>query len=262
MVRIAYLGLVLAGACGRIGFDGQSGDPDGGPPAPDLAACASRTNHDEDRDGIDDGCDLCPHVADAAQANADGDGVGDRCDVDTSAESILFFDPFTEVRPAWSYTGGASIVADQLVLTAVGGGAFASPVAAPGVERFEIAGEITATVSAARQLAVHAYRTADGASYYCELYDGGDEGKVGLTYTYDNVVYTSVMDLSIGRIDPGPLVMTVVHRRPDMQCIVDFNGQRVEVGGPVPTDLIPDRFSIDALDLDARLDYAIRITAN
>jgi hypothetical protein len=37
-------------------------------------------NHDEDADGVDDGCDVCPHVPDPAQLDSDGDGVGDACD--------------------------------------------------------------------------------------------------------------------------------------------------------------------------------------
>ncbi|HEY5922118.1 MAG TPA: hypothetical protein VIV11_10630 [Kofleriaceae bacterium] len=53
--------LIAVAACGRVGFDPL-----------DLG-------HDEDEDGIADTDDVCPHVPDA-QADGDGDRVGDACD--------------------------------------------------------------------------------------------------------------------------------------------------------------------------------------
>jgi hypothetical protein len=64
--------LVLA-ACGRVGFAPR---PDGLGATP----CATPANHDEDGDGVDDACDVCPHVPDPLQLDSDGDGVGDACD--------------------------------------------------------------------------------------------------------------------------------------------------------------------------------------
>lgn len=41
---------------------------------------------DSDGDGVDDGVDVCPRVADPAQADGDDDGVGDACDPDADGD--------------------------------------------------------------------------------------------------------------------------------------------------------------------------------
>ena len=42
---------------------------------------------DSDGDGVTDDVDNCPTVANADQADADGDGIGDACEADTTADS-------------------------------------------------------------------------------------------------------------------------------------------------------------------------------
>jgi hypothetical protein len=57
--------------------------------------------HDEDSDGIDDGCDNCPADANPDQADADRDGVGDVCDPHPGqADRIVRFDSFV-TSSAW-----------------------------------------------------------------------------------------------------------------------------------------------------------------
>lgn len=260
-MRIAYLGFLLA-ACGRIGFDGATGDPDGSIPTPDLAPCTNGTNHDEDGDGIDDGCDLCPHVFDPDQANFDRDGLGDECDWDLFSESVRFFDPFEEARADWMYERGSSVAGGQLVLAGLAGDSYATLVEAPGLERIEVEGELVTVAGEQRQLSLHADEPSGMRSYYCELYDSGSAGKVGLTYTYDFVAYTIVQEMPIGRIDAGPVKLTMVNVRPNVQCIVEYAGERYQTGGFVPNDLPGTRFAVESLAIDTRINYAIRITAN
>ena len=51
--------------------------------------------HDDDGDGIVDGCDICPGIADPEQRDDDFDNVGDACDPHPgTADRIAFFDPF------------------------------------------------------------------------------------------------------------------------------------------------------------------------
>ena len=43
---------------------------------------------DDDGDGIADGADNCPLMANSDQANADGDSVGDVCDADDDGMAL------------------------------------------------------------------------------------------------------------------------------------------------------------------------------
>jgi N-acetylneuraminic acid mutarotase len=48
----------------------------------------SRYSPDSDDDGLADGCDNCPLVANPSQADFDGDGVGDACDTDDDNDGV------------------------------------------------------------------------------------------------------------------------------------------------------------------------------
>jgi hypothetical protein len=98
-MRWAYAFVVLLG-CDRV-FLLQH--------LPDASPCwdPEHVVHDEDGDGIADGCDICPADPDPMQADDDGDGVGDACDPHRSApgDHLVFFDPFETTDPAWTSVG-------------------------------------------------------------------------------------------------------------------------------------------------------------
>ena len=50
-----------------------------------LAMCVMT---DDDGDGVADGADNCPLMANSDQANADGDSVGDMCDDDDDGMAL------------------------------------------------------------------------------------------------------------------------------------------------------------------------------
>ncbi len=124
------------GACGRIGF---------GPPA-DVGGGDDAPANDPDADGVVGAADNCPAIANADQANEDGDRFGDACDpcpIETDADpvvdqdgdgvsngcdpfptipgdSIAVFEGFTHAPTgaqefgAWSYAAGTAKVASAL----------------------------------------------------------------------------------------------------------------------------------------------------
>jgi len=130
---LVLLALATACGCDRVfqllevqpGGDTDAGGSDDGRVIP---ACWSSVtfDHDEDDDGIDDGCDNCPADPNAAQGDTDGDGVGDACDPRlTMQDRIAFFDGFAGAAlvSAWTpsvLTGApsAKVASDTLSVTA------------------------------------------------------------------------------------------------------------------------------------------------
>jgi hypothetical protein len=91
------------------------GIPDGVDNCPFVA---NADQHDEDRDGVGDVCDNCPHVANPLQENdfetAKGlpaDDLGDACDREASRQCIVRFDPFTSFGEGTEQIGAWNHVA-------------------------------------------------------------------------------------------------------------------------------------------------------
>jgi hypothetical protein len=116
--------LVLVAGCNAIlGLDRTHVAADaGGDAGPDALACA--IGHDEDGDGVDDGCDVCPQIADPLQIDGDGDGIGDACDPNPADPNdvLVFFDsfatptPWVSLRGAWQQQGDAFAQQDATVV--------------------------------------------------------------------------------------------------------------------------------------------------
>ncbi len=85
----------------------DAGSRDGdGPDAPPVQPCANGM-HDEDLDGIADGCDVCPGIPDPDQADADEDGVGNACDPSAATQhEIELFLSFANDPQGWTLVSG------------------------------------------------------------------------------------------------------------------------------------------------------------
>lgn len=91
---------------------------------PLLAACAEYHpaelcgTHDEDGDGIADGCDNCPGFANPDQRNDDEDNLGDDCDPARSLpNTVVLFESFADLAKWAPRTGGWEQADDAAVFT-------------------------------------------------------------------------------------------------------------------------------------------------
>ena len=123
--------LVLSG-CGRLGFDTQldavvpDDDLDGDLVDDAVDNCPGMANADqanEDGDPFGDLCDPCPPIADPiAFADQDADGVADACDPrpGLAGDKIAVFAGFAsaptgaEIDGTWAFTNGQAIVTSSL----------------------------------------------------------------------------------------------------------------------------------------------------
>lgn len=244
---------VLLAGCGRFAFD---------PASPDDAdvSCASPVGHDEDGDSFDDGCDVCPQLADD-QRDGDGDGVGDACDPFPTQQQRTLFDPFTGARAEWTYDSGLVFVGDSLSIPAVGSNLGIVLLGTPDRMVLEAGGRIGSGGTDTRQFAMHIGSASTPANYYCELYDSGIENALQLTYTLDQVNYVN-LDVALiggGLLENGSFRMVFEHTPPDLGCVAWWNGVRYEVRGTDPGGISAERTFVRAYRVDAELDYFVRL---
>jgi hypothetical protein len=115
--RCVLAGALLVAGCGRIDFDAAPRPTPGQPPAGDLPP-----GGDLDGDGIPNGADNCPSVANPTQADADDDGLGDACDpTPTSSGDVLAY-ASTAGLPGGATSGRFTILRNGMVGVDLGPG--------------------------------------------------------------------------------------------------------------------------------------------
>ena len=252
---------LLLGACGRVGFDGARPDTASVDGAPLPGVCEAPAGHDEDADGVDDACDVCPERG-TSQADTDGDGVGDDCDPDGGlTHTRVLFDPFTGPRPAWILDSRHELPGEVLRSPALGIALIARLLGSPGSGVFATAGRVTAAgATGDHQLTIRFGPTGPGG-YYCELYDGGTGLEFLFTYTYDDLNFFQVDGVDLpGPITASDFTLTLIHTPPTMTCIARWQGGKYMIGGTIPAGLpAEDATYVNAFNITSELDYFVRL---
>jgi hypothetical protein len=197
------IALALSG-CGRVSFDasGDSGNDAGA----DAFVCTTSVGHDEDGDGIDDGCDLCPLDPSSANGDTDSDGIGDLCDPEPSnnRQRLLLFESFVSRDARWTTDDG--YITDAARLGIAGGNLYLS-VPINDVDVYVRAVVNTVHPTNQNHFYVAVERT-DTTQWYSEILEdpGGTERRFSLMY-YNGAFDQHANQNLATAFAPGPLYM-------------------------------------------------------
>jgi hypothetical protein len=247
--------VVLLSGCGRIGFDGLV--PVDGIPG-DVTACV-QTSHDEDGDGIDDGCDVCPHIADPAQADADGDRVGDVCDPEPAVarQRIVAFDPFVNLA-GWMVTSNEVAVGDEAILMGSTGLRRLRRAYAPGNDLFVVSATTGAFGTGSQSILLLSMDSPGPGTYYCELFDDGNT-KLQLTYTFDGSSFMHAQSVPAAQsFESGEGTLTVQRDPSKVTCTSRWHQEELVAGGATP-QISSDRIVLYAENVDVHVRYFVQI---
>jgi hypothetical protein len=217
------------------------------------------SGHDEDADGVDDACDVCPHVVDPAQVDSDGDGVGDACDPQPALprQQLVLFDPFTSVRPEWSLYDSPVIDGDDLVLDGRASGTAIGRAYAPGNDLLEISLTTRDPSMPEHLVAVMRGTLPTTNLVYCELVRIGSTDTLKYTYRADNSPFeTAGVSQVSAPVGAGTGILRY-HVGDPHGCSARWQGD-VEATG-MPPALTTTTQTIYALGLEARVHYFVQI---
>ncbi len=268
MLRALLLMCVLPVGCGRFGFsertdDGgltdDARDASDARDAPGDAFVCVPVGHDEDADGVDDACDVCPHLP-GVQADADGDRVGDACDPEpmNPRQRIVVFDPFETLLPAWSSFGGAVVLGDKLRIGVSAGARYVTRPYTPGTDELVVGGATGAAGTGNRVVAI-TLASSSLARFYCELFDDTAVSALKFTYTFDNVAYTIADEAPAAtRIMNGAGRLSLATVGTTATCRSTWHGEDLTASAAIPAITV-DVILLYAETIDASFDYFLQI---
>lgn len=264
MLRALWLTSVLHAGCGRFGF---ADHPDGGLTvdaidASDAAADAfvcMPVGHDEDGDGVDDACDVCPHLL-GTQADGDGDRVGDLCDPEPAnpRQRIVVFDPFESLMSPWTAFGGAVVQGGKLRIGIPNGARYVTRPYTFGTDVLAVGGS-TGNAGTGNRVVAITMASSSLARFYCEMFDDTATTALKFTYTFDNVAYTiadqapaatQVMN-GTGRFSMATVGTTAT-------CQTNWHGEDLTASASIPAITV-DQILLYGETVDASFDYFVQI---
>ncbi|MDB4956857.1 MAG: repeat domain protein [Myxococcales bacterium] len=251
-MRFGVMIAFLVSACGRVGFDGAGGDGS----APCFPA-----GHDEDGDGVDDACDVCPHVPDPTQLDTDGDRVGDACDPEPMLprQHIVLFDPFVTLSSDWLATSTGHIANDELVLDGSSAAKFMDRLLSAAHDLFVIGGTTGAIGSGNHLIGLFVGERLTPATYYCELFDNGST-VLNFTYTTDGTVYTHAGTASaVNRLGNGGGTLAMDVSQATTRCRSIWHDEPLAAMGNTPANIATEMFQVYAEGVDVHVRYLIQI---
>lgn len=262
-----WLGVTLSlGGCGRLAFDAApdaSSDtaslPDARPDVPPRS-CPPSVLSDEDGDGVDDACDVCPHLVDGQQ-DEDLDGVGDLCDPQPSipAEYIAWFDGFNSSLPEWATSN--PLVGGQMVIDVTASDSSSVLDLGGSHWRIDLGGEIVEVGPAPHQLLVSG-QVAANESYYVEVIDSGGGRRRSLMHDIDTM-YTELDGITEpGTAVPvGRLVVELSNLPDQLRGTLGFEANTTYMSSPGIGTIDTFRHVLYVQGLSVVLDYAVVIQA-
>ena len=245
--------------------DAQLGDARTSDSTTDSGFVCVPVGHDEDADGIDDACDVCPHIADPAQADGDGDRVGDACDPEPAIarQQIVMFDPFTTLDASWTNTGGTQGT-DEIVLDARGGMAKLIHRALVPSHDVLMVGLTTGSADAGtHHVSIVTYPSAGNADAYCEMYDTGASTLTQFTWTFDNATYMHAGSQTwTNRLANGTGTFAYEVTSTTVACTSVWGGMTKTTGNAARPAIADENFSIYAENVLTSVRYFIQIRTN
>jgi hypothetical protein len=268
---------VSAAACGRWGFglsgddtatgDARSGDGSlrDGAGSDSSGFICTPVGHDEDGDGIDDACDVCPHLADANQADGDGDRVGDACDPEPAnpRQQIVMFDPFMTLDASWTNSGGTQ-GSDEIVLDARGATSKVIYRAIAPTHDLFIVGLVTGAADAGtHHVSIVTFPTTGNGDAYCEMYDTGASTMTQFTWTFDNSTYMHAGSQAwTNRLANGTGTFAYEVTSTAVACTSVWGGMTKATGNAARPAIADENFSIYSENLLTRVRWFIQIRTN
>ncbi len=228
-----------------------------------LGACATFHpadicgSHDEDNDGIADGCDNCPGFANPNQENEDSDALGDECDPSSSGANALgLFDPFVDLGQWAPRTGDWAQIEDDASFTPSNSNdvtrhtlAFAPPFSAPSTLVLEYVVRILEDYRGAASIAIAIGNTGTVEGVTCGLSRvvGIDRVEVRQSTKAD----THILETPLVAGSRHRLIMAIDGA--DLKCVLDdgIGEANVFARGAAP----PGGLSFIASEVGVRIEY-------